>query len=344
MKKFLFICLTALSLASCGEEKKKEIVPVQLKHEVIDLPDAIMGSVGDIRKIGSYLIVLDFRTDSIFHLIDVKKKVYHGMFGGKGQGPNEFIHPEHIHAFGDGRFTIFDAMRKDLKEIKLDSINKKLTFSRITLMKNKDDWDVAPLPDGNFVTWGLYDGPKFNVVDKEGNIVAQGGEHPYKDEAEKKIHNILRAMAYQGFFRVNKDGKMAHVTSGTGQILSIYQPSAKGITPIAEVVERYADYKPNDHPPGAYSVSNNGNSPETYQGVHVTDDFIYALYSGRKFADYKSDACMNCEHIHIFDWEGNQVGAYKLDVAVNSFFLDETENRIYAIADLPNPVVVVFDL
>ncbi len=344
MKKYLFICLTALTLAGCGSGEKKEIVPVQLTHEVMDLPDAIIGSPGDMRKVGSYLIVTDFRQDSVFHLIDVKNREYLGMSGERGQGPDEFLRLVFIHPFGDGRLCSFDMRKYELKELTLDSIDRKITGNRILKVEPGWDTEMIPLPDGNFVTSGIYDGPMFNVVDKAGNILAQGGTYPYKDETEKKQSNQIRAMAYQGLMRVNSKGKMAFVT-GSAQMIGIYQPTAREVKPIAEVIERYATYRIDaNSPEEGYSVSHSAHEASAYNGLQVTDDYIYALYSGRKFADYKSEAIYECEHIHVFDWEGNRVGAYKLDVAIRCFYPDETEGKIYAIANLPDPVVVTFEL
>lgn len=74
----------------------------------------------------------------------------------------------------------------------------------------------------------------------------------------------------------------------------------------------------------------------------VSDNFIYALYSGRSFKEYKM-SCSDAEYIYVYDWSGNLIKLYKLDVPVSRICLDEQNEKLYAIANLPDPALVVFD-
>lgn len=64
-----------------------------------------------------------------------------------------------------------------------------------------------------------------------------------------------------------------------------------------------------------------------FTNVAVNDDFIYALYWGRKIKgdSEKKNSCT----VYIFDWNGNLVNKIDLRKYVNQIFLDEKNNILY---------------
>lgn len=86
-----------------------------------------------------------------------------------------------------------------------------------------------------------------------------------------------------------------------------------------------------------------GNVPECYKDVIASDKYIYALYSGRTFKDYQL-SCNECESLYVYDWTGKFMRLYKLDVPVTHICLNEQQNKLYAIANIPDPTLVSFDL
>lgn len=94
---------------------------------------------------------------------------------------------------------------------------------------------------------------------------------------------------------------------------------------------------------GFYSVVYNGNKPYCYRDLAVTEQYIYALYSGRNFKEYKM-AQYECPYLYVYDWEGHQKALYKLDIGLICFYVDEAAHKIYGIANNPDPVLVEFSL
>lgn len=66
MKKELTLLFLIFLITSCTEDKRQQEM-TQLQHEVLDFPDMIIGSPGDIQKEGDCLLVLDVQQDSLFH-------------------------------------------------------------------------------------------------------------------------------------------------------------------------------------------------------------------------------------------------------------------------------------
>ena len=50
------------------------------------------------------------------------------------------------------------------------------------------------------------------------------------------------------------------------------------------------------------------------------------------------------EHIHVFDWDGHILEAFKLDRPVDHFTVDLERRRILALVRSPEPAVVAFPL
>ncbi len=325
----------------CADEKK-QVEMQDLHHEVLDIPEILIGSPGDILKDGDCLIVLDYQHGSLFHRIDLKGNHYMGMFGVKGQGPADFIHPSSLNVLETGRLSCYDAGNRRLSMIDLNLLGNKVGVS--TLLKNDDfmTFDVVPLSEKLFIVNGETDGAMFALVDKDGKVLSVSDEYPYKDDAEKDIPVRFRAMAYQGSLRVNSNGYFAYAMSSAKQV-HLYKVENEKIKKVGEAIDGYGHYEPNMPYEGAYGVAHDGKSPECYKDLAVTDDYVYALYSGRTFQEYKMSS-YDCETIYVYDWTGKLVKTYHLDVPVTQFCIDEEANVIYATANVPDPTIVRFEL
>lgn len=341
MKKFLIVCWILFLFLGCADEKK-QVEMQDLHHEVLDIPEILIGSPGDILKDGDCLIVLDYQHGSLFHRIDLKGNHYMGMFGVKGQGPDDFIHPSSLNVLETGRLSCYDAGNRRLSMIDLNLLGNKVGVS--TLLKNDIfmTFDVVPLSDNLFVVNGEIEGAMFALIDKDGKVLSVSDEYPYKDDAEKNVPVRFRAMAYQGSLRVNSNGYFAYAMSSAKQV-HLYKVENEKIKKVGEVIDGYGHYEPNMPYEGAYGVAHDGKSPECYKDLAVTDDYVYALYSGRTFQEYKMSS-YDCETIYVYDWTGKLVKTYHLDVPVTQFCIDEEANVIYATANVPDPTIVRFEL
>lgn len=340
MKKILFASLLLL-LVGCSEEK--EPIPVEeLHHVAFDFPEAIIGYAKDIQTDGDWLIISDSKQDSLFHRIDLNKSLYMGMFGLKGQGPEEIIYPSRMNALGNGCFSCYDSNRNELKLLSLETDGDEVAISRLFRCHNFMTFDVASLSDNRFILNGETNSAMFALINAEGGVLSLSDTYPYKDEEEKKIPDRFRAMAYQGTLRVNSNGHFAYAIIGAKQ-LHLYKVENDSIVKIGEVIDGYGHYEPDMSTEGAYSVAHYANSPESYMDLAVTDDYVYALYSGRTFKEYQMQVYEG-ETIYVYNWKGVLQKAYKLDVPITKFCIDEQEKKIYATANMPEPTIVSFDL
>lgn len=323
-------------------DKKVEIKTEHLQHEILDVPDILIGSPVGILKDGDNLIVLDYQHDSLFHRVDLAHNLYMGMFGAKGQGPDEFIYPSSLNRLDNGCFSCYDVGKRELSRICLETDGDEVAYSRLFKYAQMQTFDIVPLSDCLFIVNGVMDGAMFSLIDNEGNVLSLSDEYPYKDDEEKNIPVRLRAMAYQGTLRVNSKDYFAYVTSSAKQV-HLYKVEDGMIRKTGEIIDGYAHYKPDMNREGAYSVTHDGKFPECYIDLSVTDNYVYALYSGRTFSKYKLSVYEG-ETIFVFDWTGNLLKVYQLDVAVKKLCVDEDKQVIYAVANIPEPTIVRFNL
>ena len=341
MKIYLMIGWFFFFLAGCAEEKKQ--APVELlHHKVLNIQEILIGSPGDIQKDGDYLTVLDYQHDSLFHRIDLKKNRYMGMSGAKGQGPDDFIHPSSLKSMGKGRFSCYDSAKREVNMVSFNQDNVTLEVAKLLKNDNFMTFDIVPLSENLFIVNGETSGAMFALVNKKGEVLSLSDEYPYKDEAEKQIPDRFRAMAYQGTLRVIPNGYFAYATSSAKQI-HLYKVENEEIKKVGEVIDGYAHYETNTSNTGGYGVAHDGKYPKSYWDLAVTDKNVYAVYSGRSFQEYKI-GIFECETIHVYDWSGNLVKTYQLDVPITQFCLDEATNTIYATANIPDPTIVRFKI
>lgn len=338
MRAFYIICFV-LFFVGCTNERKQDGVEL-LNHEILDIPEILIGSSMDIQKDGDCLVVLDYKQDSLFHGVDLLKNLYIGMFGEKGQGPDGFIYPSSLKGLGNGRFSCYDIATKKVSEFCLNREGKTVEFSRFFKSLDMITFDVVPVLDGLFIVSGETDGAMFALINEEGVVLSVSDEYPYKDEEEKKIPVKFRAMAYQGTLRVNSKGYFAYAMLNAKQ-LHLYKVENKMIRKVGEVIDGYGHYKPNMHREGGYGVEYLGESSTCYMDLAVTDKYVYALYSGRSFKEYQL-AAYEGQIIIVYDWAGRIVKTYQLDVPINQFCIDEIKNVIYATANIPDPTIVRF--
>lgn len=314
-----------------------------LQHSTIEMFDMILGSPGGIQKMGDGLLIMDYKSDSVFHYINLKEKKYMGQFGVRGQGPNEFIHFTSLQPYYSEFTCGYDLMKKEIKIMKWDSLNNRLKSS--TWKRWTDTWtfDVIPYGQDKFVGNGCFNDSIFAIFDNRENSVDLAGEYPCKDENEKNISAYNRALAYQGTLRLTPKGKLAFATM-CAKMLFLYEIQNNRLIQRKVVIDCYADYKPDySGGEGTYSVVHNGNLPVCYRDLSVTESYVYALYSGRSFKEYGL-AQWECDSIYVYDWNGNMQALYKLDLPLLCFCIDEQSGLIYGIANNPEPTLVCFSL
>lgn len=151
MRKYIFLSLFTLACVGCSTVKKETTIE-QLTHETIDIPDAILGSIGSIQKVGDYLVVLDYSTESLFHLIKLSEQRYIGKFGTRGPGPNEFNHPTKLHPYGEEQLCCYEPNKREIKLLTINTTDERMITSTLFQMKDRTFFEAIPVNGDTILT------------------------------------------------------------------------------------------------------------------------------------------------------------------------------------------------
>ena len=337
-----FVLLMTMLIGCTGASHKKAPVTIDLQHQEISLPDLIIGGPRGMVKKGNYLIVLDWSTKYFYHLIDLKNKEYKAKFIRKGQGPNELVRPVNIHSLDNSPYIYSHELSSSLVRLQLDTISGTIKMGKYGKKeKGRLVFDMVPLSDELFICNGTFEDVMFKTYSPKDGFQLAFGEYPYKDSEEKRIPNDMRAMAYQGNLKGNGQGRFAYATYSAEQIFFYAIKDGQAVK-LGRVNDGFAEYKPDNYARGN-SVAHNALHPMGFTDLEVSTDYVYALYSGRTFAEYRLEEWLG-ESIRVYDWHGNLKKEYRLDVPVLNICVDEKGKRIYAFANIPDPTLVYFDL
>ncbi|ULB33798.1 BF3164 family lipoprotein [Proteiniphilum propionicum] len=349
MKNYFVIILFFPVLFACKNKTEslhdifKNIETVKHK-KIINDSTYIIGSSGKMLIVDSFLITLDYKNERMFHLFDIKNNNYISNLGLKGQGPNEFLHPLSLIYSSSHDFLSYDLLDNSLKLIDLDSLKKKeVSYKKLLSFNSISHSTVFPTKYNNYVGLGLYTFNMFKLIDVYGNEINSFMDYPIeKGKKSEKIDHRNIALAYQGVLNISPDKNKIVYASHYGTILGIYNVNETSINQNFLLICDYPQY----------TVQNEGggmSSPLTREGIsafrdiYVTDKYIYSLYSGNKISELRERA-FEAKDIYVFDWEGNPVVHYHLDVPINNIAVLPNDKKIYAISNLPDPTLIEFEI
>lgn len=349
MKNYFAITLFCFALFSC-KNKTGSLYDVfnnieTVKHKkIINDSTYIIGSAGKMLIIDSLLITLDYRNEQLFHVFDIKNNIYINNLGIKGQGPGEFLHPFSLVYSSPHDFLSYDLLDNSLKLINLDSLKKgEVSYRKLLSFNSISNSSVFPTKYNNYVGLGLYTSNMFKLIDFYGNDIGLFMDYPIeKRKNSQKIDHRNFALAYQGVLNMSPNKNKIVYASNYGTILGIYNVNDSSIDQNFLLICDYPQYIVQNEEGGISSpITKEGIS--AFRDIYVTDKYIYSLYSGAKISELRERA-FEAKDIYVFDWEGNPIVHYYLDVPINNIAVLPNNKKIYAISNLPDPTMIEFEI
>lgn len=343
---FLLV-LYLLFVIACSPSQKKGSFDFEsvdtLKHVKTYLDEHIWGHPMSISYLDSMLLVADERADiGLLHLIDCHDMTSVLDFGTKGQGRNEFLMPFDFQMLNDTTLTLFDLANRSLYSLNLrEIINGIYEFPVCYKDTVPGTIKILPTKYDTFVTLGFYENCMMKLQGK-GMDTKLYGEYPYRDDDERKIENRLRGMAYQGVFRSNLSKDKFVYAANSADILYFYNITPEDISIVCKYEYNYPEYMTRvqgDSRATPMSPTNN----RTFVDVATSDKYVYLLYSGRNFKEVGLKA-FEGSTIYVFDWEGNPIQKYILDIPITYLCVNPKDTELFAFSNMPEPTLVKFDL
>jgi len=138
---------------------------------------------------------------------------------------------------------------------------------------------------------------------------------------------------YYGFSGIKPDKSKVAVAMDKFKRIDIF--NIDGTTDFSIVFPEFKEPKYCD--PRDFEKYDTGNSLQ-YICIYTTDNFIYALYYGKPPIEENIYA----NFIHVFDWKGNPIVNYELDISIFSFTVDEANKTIYGIRIFDDQPIISF--
>ena len=347
---YLSLSLSLFILCSCTDSKsKKRVSSVSmgiLTHNIIDLGEIFIGYGGRLVVYKDTIIGMEAPNSSMppfFCLKPNEELPSFYYFGNKGQGPNDFLQPYSIQHIENNIIGTWDinarmyyefALPDEKKEV---SIDKRVRFEVILLSR------VIKTAYNQFIALMMADDEAmFLLADSTGKTVNTFFEYPYRNNDERqRFNNRARFSAYQGELATNPSKTKFVYASDKGEIIHFYDIENNNIKPIVKIEKEYALYENREIPGGGTGVQLGTEGMRGYVSIYATEQFVYALFSGKKVGETNSRAAHT---LRIFDWNGNNVKEYELDVPSLYLCVSDDDSKLWAIATNPDPELVYFNL
>lgn len=321
VRLIFFLCFPLF--VGCKDDVKSSFPEViELTSEQKETGDIYMRYPFRVCLDDSSLYVMDLHaTDYYCHQFSYPSMAYRQSFIKRGNAPEEFSSIAGIRL--DEEFCLWALNPNAEVLIGFDEEND--SFHRVEEIKLTDslihslDFDfyndsLFIIPDYR----GLY---RFNIVNREGNIIAEKSKIPAKEHTN--VPDVALAQAWRSFISYNPSNRILALATQLGEVLEIYDMERDA---TVNVVRGEAG-EPRFNSANGYAIPT---GIMGYSDVYVGKENIYAIFWGHSFADLNKGNVKQegGRYIRVFDLKGNPVREYILDRYITGFSVDEKNRRI----------------
>ena len=341
---YLYVVLSVL-LSACTKDINSPIKHFDEKSAVKIQPTKIvkLEEFGILRPFNflqiddSMFVIQDLKNEKIFNLINLSsKKVISGI--NKGQGPGEVLAPSSL-LFRDNKILVWDAMQKKMNEIVLASDTTLIIEEAYRIDTENIILFFVHQLDSTLVATSQFDDYWLVEITKNGEIISTIN-YPVWQETKGLQLTALSALFRAARMANSPDKKRMVVAIGTHGFISFLNRTDFGLKEYKQIKYHPPKFKVTDRGSASYHRDNVGG----FSAVDCDDNFVYALYSGKTFNNNPM-LSSHCEHLLVYDWDGNPVKRYVLDVPIfNTMSYDKENNCIYGLAENPEGVLIVYQL
>lgn len=335
-------------LISCSIDKKNNELddPARIFNNKFELTSDKFEVDGDYITGPKQLIIVDsllivndhFDEEEVTYFYAIFNKddgELYQIFGREGRGPDEFLDNSYMFRAPNGSNNIIINNRRlfSLSEISLERVlsnSSKITVDHVDELNTSYSL-VSKIDDNLLFGTGMFTDGRFALADTSGELINTFLNYPFEDEFDDISKRDL-GMAYQSSFSFHPTKPLVAVANFTAGNLDILRVENDSIEEISQI-HSYPPKFENQSSETQISVMFNSDNKMGYWDVDVTEEYIYALYSGRERADPNQSTG---NKLLVFDWEGNPIKQLNLDVNVSRFAVSQNNETLYAVANDDN--------
>jgi hypothetical protein len=285
------------------------------------------------------LIILDWKSETPIHIIDIQNDKYFGGYGKKGNGPGELTSPFNITSFENNFLLLTDAMQKKNVIYNLDSL----------IINNNHLFEKKFNPNGSVGFVEYYDNNFF-----------------YIDEANTQNKRLYKINGDNKFSEIEGFGKIPTLISKSetdfvkAQAAEVIMKSrnekfvlAYKLSPRIEIFDYEKNKWKTSLSPKDFEINYKVNNIEgfevmalsektlnAYIDIDLSDNFIYALFSEDELF---KESMPSSNTIYVYDYNGKPVKKFKLDKKI-SYLNVYKDSIIYGIHNDIKAELIKFDI
>src|SRR5690606_5374189 len=287
------------------------------------------------------IVLTEENVDTLIHILDAETLNHITSKGVAGYGPGEIPSIWNLDSgSSDSTFWAYSLEGKAFNDYNLYNSDP-LSPQQI---RQSEDFFLAVgitwASSSSLMTYQASGEDKYVEYDLKGNRIASYGKWKSMIPGEYPDHVI--AEVHQGSIRsslVNNKIVKASIYRDRIEILDRVDGSIIGINGPLNVIPKFKVLGSS----GQEGAVLSDDFIIAFTDISITDQFIFALYSGRSDRELMESGRGKTE-IFVFNYQGKPVALLKTDVPLSTLTIDEAGQMLYAITEEEDPTVAVFKL
>ncbi len=280
------------------------------------------------------LYVIDSeREPNLFYIFSLNNFQLLASFGNRGNGPNEFRNIHFNHQLEGGNFWVRTSY--GLALLNLDSILVSPGYSPSKRIVHPPEVEIAY--DIFYISDSCVIGATTQDLGRMFRWNPLTDEIKLLDFSPKISPMPEQRLGYLYYSRngIKPDNTMIVSALENFQRIYILDTNLEVLRTISF---------PNAHKPTWKNgeLTDHDGTYVCYKRVFCTNKYIYALYNG--VPDVEEYDNYNAQEVQVFDWSGNPIHVYSLDINVKGIYVDEERNILYGLNRENDQALVKFDL
>lgn len=284
---------------------------------------------------GEHLYVGDIQVTRPVMVFDRNTGEFVKHAGGRGRGPREI---EYLWSMdfkpGEDTGWLFDFPTRTFHQFDGDS----LTGRSVRLQDTGAPMSPVWVRDDSIASVGMYEDGRLAMYDADGLFGRFIGLPPPGDP---DVPVPVRQHAFEAVVQTNSAGSLIAIASKNTDLVEIFNTegllhSIRGPGFDEPAYTLYGDDEGNQW------LGLDDETIKSYVSVSVTDDLIFALYSGLLFEDYKKSSWFSppARTVYVFSWSGTPLAALEIEYGALKISVSADGQDLYALYHRPVPSVM----
>ena len=304
--------------------------------------NVFLGRPSQIDIIGDWLVIADEYDGYLTTWVSKDLQTIKRMIP-KGLGPGEFFGIIDFFPSADEKHVVIN--HRDANHFLIyqtaDVVNGRLNNPiRIDSIITKG---INTVPFGNnyVIAEAKSDMKLFTLVNNKGEEKARFGDYPGAISNGFNASNDYLWMLIQTLITSNSEKNIVVGAGYMSDLLCFYHVDEVGHATLINQYRTYdTDLNVKSSEYGA-SAQYNENTMDAYRTLYPTKNYLFALYRGYLMKDRKDNPH---SYIQVFDWDGNFIKGYKLEIRLTGIAVDEEKGIAYGLIGGENPAICTFQL